>query len=388
MMLLVFALACSHGSGTHSVEQIGDGSVYVGDTGTEAAPGAPETTFPFGEDVIYDISLDLPPASVDGMVYQGDYVPCTFHVDGQQSDCGVRLKGSSTFDKLDKKPSLKIAFDAFTPGHRFLEMEHLTLNAMKFDKTMMREAVAYRIFEQAGVPSPRQGYASLTINGTPYGLYSVIESLDNEWLKRVLPDDKDGNLYDTQFIASDLTGAALSTFSLQEGDDATAGADLQQLVSDLDHGNILDVLQNRFDFEPTMNYLAVDLATGNYDGYSRNTNNYLLYHETVADRWIFVPWGQDTAFGGAGPLYNAVRARVTSACAADSACREILNQHVRDLLDGWDANDVLGWATDMAAIVGPACEADTRKYEKKCEQDQLLNALGARPNEIRTEIGP
>jgi len=386
MMLLVFGLAC--GPDDNPVEHPdGPGTVYVEDTGAEGLEGAPQTTFPFGEDVIYDISLDLPPASVDGMVFHGDYQPGTFHVGGQSSEVGVRLKGASTFDKLDKKPSLKLAFDAITPGHRFLKMEHLTLNAMKFDKTMMREAVAYKLFGMTTVPSPRHGYASLTINGQPYGLYSVIETLDNEWLKRVLPDDKDGNLYDTQFISSDLTDAALSTFSLQEGDPATAGTDLQQLVADLDHGNILDVLNARFDLEPTLDFLAVDLATGNYDGYSRNTNNYLLYHETVADRWTFVPWGQDTAFGGAGPLFTAVRARVTSACAADTACRQLLVDHVHALLETWESNDLLGWATDMSELVRPACDADPRR-SSDCNIDQILDMVSKRPAEIRMDIGP
>jgi hypothetical protein len=388
MMHVVFALGCQPVNGLDLIEDAGGaGTVFVEDTGTEGMAGQPAPRFPFDSQEILNISLDLPPASVDGLVHFGDYVPGTFHLDDRQSEVGVRLKGSSTFDTLKKKPSFKLAFDAFTPGNRFLKLEHLTLNAMKYDKTMMREAVAYHLLGMTDVPSPRHAFASLTINGEPYGVYSVIETLDNHWLKRVLPDDPDGNLYDTLYTTSDLTDAGLSSFSQQEGDEATAGADLEQLVKDLDAGSILDVLNTRFATDAVLDYLAFDLATGNYDGYSRNTNNYLLYHAPLADRWYFVPWGQDTAFGGQGPLFMAVRARVTSRCHDDSDCRELLLQHVRSLLDTWESQDLLGWATERAALIGPACEADPRK-SSKCDQQGILDKIEDRPEEIRREIGP
>jgi spore coat protein CotH len=319
------------------------------------------------------------------MGFKKPYVRGTLRVGDLATEVGVRLKGSSTFDELDRKPSLKLAFDAFTPGHRFLGMEHLTLNAMKFDRSMMREAIAYHVFDELDVPAPRQAYTTVTINGEPYGLYSMIETLDNEWLHRVLPEDDDGNLYDTNLLFADLNSAGLPNFSLQEGDPETADADLAQLLHDLDGGKIFDVLQSRFDFESVMNFLAVDLAGPNYDGYSRNTNNYLLYHATKTDRWYMVPWGQDTAFSGGGPVYGGVRARLTTACLGNSDCKTSLEQHIDNLLAVWE-DGLYDWAAAQAAMVGPICEADTRKYEKTCEQEKQLEQLQRRPDEVRTFV--
>jgi spore coat protein CotH len=357
------------------------------DDDVETTGSAPAEGFPFDDSVVYDIALDLPPDSVDGLVFGGDYVPATFEVDGLQVNVGVRLKGSSTFDNLDGKPSFKVSFGAFAPGKRFLGLERLTLNAMKFDPTMLREAVAYHLFGEVGIPSPRHGFATLSINGEPYGVYGTVETLDEHFLARVLPDDRDGNLYDSTFIAADLTGLGVGNFDLQEGDPATAYADLQALVGALDGGNILDVLQTRFEPDAVLDFLAMDLATANWDGYSRNTNNFLLYHATLTDRWYFVPWGQDTAFRGAGPLYGGVRARVTAACHADAACDALLQEHVHAVLATWEENDLLGWTTEQAALIGPACAADTRKRED-CDFEDILGAVSERPAEVRTEIGP
>jgi spore coat protein CotH len=346
---------------------------------------APGAGFPFDSDEIFDIALDLPPASVDALEREGPYVPATFRFAGYAQAAGVRFKGSSTFDKLDGKPSFKISFSTFEPDGAFLGVERLTLNAMRFDPTMLREAAAYRLFAQAGVPAPRQGYARLTINDTPYGLYSLVETLDENFLSRVFPEDDVGNLYDSKFISSDLTSMGSGTFELQEGDPATAGADLAELVAALDQEPILDVLDTRFDRASALAFLAVELTTPNWDGYARNTNNFLLYHAMPADRWHFVPWGQDTAFRGGGPLYGGVRARVATACLADEACRTAVEDACREVLRLWEEEDLLGWTTDRAAVVGPACAADPRR-DSECDQEGILEVLAERPAEVRRDL--
>ncbi|MDP2310387.1 MAG: CotH kinase family protein [Pseudomonadota bacterium] len=354
---------------------------------TEQQPDAPGAGFPYAEGQIFELSLALPPASVEALDRGGDYVPATLEFAGFEAVLGVRLKGSSTFDNLDGKPSLKLRFSEFVPEARFLGVERLTLNSMKYDPTMLREAAAYRLYAQMGVPAPRSAYAHLAINGEDYGVYSIVESLDENFLKRVFPGDDDGNLYDTVFVYADLTSLGLANFELAEGDPATAYTDLAALVHDLDGGDILGTLESRFDLESTLSFLAVDLLTANWDGYSRNTNNYLLYHATVSDRWSFVPWGQDTAFRGDGPLYGGIQSRITTACQAHPECRALLEQRIRDALAAWEGEDLHGWTERLADIVGPACAADPRK-DGDCEPEDILDHLASRPDSVRGEIGP
>lgn len=359
-----------------------------GDTGTEGLDEAPGAGFPFDAEpgTLFDIALELDAAAIDALERNGPYVPATFEFAGLEMTAGVRYKGSSTFDKLDGKPSFKVNFGTFVPDGRFLGVERLTLNAMKYDPTMLREASAYRLFADMGVPAPRHGYARLTINGAPYGVYSLIETLDENFLDRAFPGDDDGWLYDSSFVAADLTSLGKSAFELQEGDPATAFADLDALVDALGHTDILEVLETRFDVS-VFHFLAVDLVSPNWDGYSRNTNNYLLYHAPIADRWSFVPWGQDTAFRGGGMLYAGVRGRVAAACVADSACRERLAVACAEVLTTWEETDLRGYAEGLAVTIAPACEADPRK-EGDCEIEKHLEILAERPDDVRSELGP
>jgi hypothetical protein len=176
-MLVLALVACSTHANIVATprkhDSVGEGDetpsdITGGDSGVESLGDAPAVGFPFDSpEQVFEISLDLPPESVDATGFKTPYVMGTLHVGELSTEVGVRLKGSSTFDNPDKKPSLKPAFDAFTPGHRFLGMEHLTLNAMKFDRSMMREAIAYHVFGELDVPAPRQGYTTLAINGEP-----------------------------------------------------------------------------------------------------------------------------------------------------------------------------------------------------------------------------
>ncbi|MES2643969.1 MAG: CotH kinase family protein [Myxococcota bacterium] len=362
-----------------------DPGMPPGDTSIEPQADAPGAGFPFADDQVFEIALTLSPEAAAGLDRNGDYVPGTFSFAGFEVETGVRLKGAGTFDRLDGKPSFKLNFGAFTPDTGFLGVERLTLNAMKFDRSKMREAVAYHIYERMGVPGPQHGYAQLSINGENYGLYSLVETLDENFLNRAYPDDDDGNLYDTVFVASDLTTAGLPNFVHQEGDPATAHTDLADLVAALDSGPFWDVFQARFDVDTTLMFLAIDLASPNWDGYSRNRNNFLVYHATVADRWTIVPWGQDSAFYGGGTLYMGLKSRLTTDCMNDVACRPALEEKIRELMIVWEDEDLHGWASTIADLIDPACQADPRK-EEECQQAEMLELLEVRPGEVRLEV--
>ena len=358
-----------------------------GDTATEELVEAPGAGFPFdAPGHIFEIALTLDAAAIDALGRNGPYVPAIFGFAGYEVEAGVRFKGSSTYDDLDGKPSFKIDFGEFTPRARFLGVERLTLNAMRFDPTMLREATAYRLFEAVGVPAPRHGYARLSVNGADYGLYSLVETLDENFLDRAFPGDGDGWLYDSTFVAADLTALGVGAFELQEGDPTTAGGDLEALVAALDSGDVLEVLEARF-APSVFPFLAVDLVTPNWDGYSRNTNNYLLYHAPVSDRWSFLPWGQDTAFRGGGLLFAGVRGRVAAACAAQEACRARLQDACAEVLATWESVDLLAYATRLSETVGPACAADPRR-DGDCELEDHFEVLADRPDEVRRELPP
>ena len=78
-------------------------------------------------------------------------------------DVGLRFKGNSAYmtasDGL-KRP-IKLDFDRHVPGQKFFGMSSLNLCNNSFDPSQMREVMSYRIYEAAGVPSPRTAYAEV-----------------------------------------------------------------------------------------------------------------------------------------------------------------------------------------------------------------------------------
>ena len=52
-----------------------------------------------------------------------------------------------------------------------------------------------RFFTEMGIPAPRVVHARLFVNNTFAGLYTVVESIDKDFLKRTL-NENDGYLYE------------------------------------------------------------------------------------------------------------------------------------------------------------------------------------------------
>lgn len=100
-------------------------------------------------------------------------------------DCGtvaVRFKGNSSFRwaQHSLKRSLKLDFNDHERGRTFFGLTKLNLNNNAMDPSQLREALAYEIFRQGGVPAGRTAFALvfLTVPGRHdracAGLYTTV----------------------------------------------------------------------------------------------------------------------------------------------------------------------------------------------------------------------
>ena len=96
-------------------------------------------------------------------------------------------------------------------------MSTVNLKAMFNDPSQMREALAWRLFDRAGVPASRHTYAKLALNATYMGLFSVVEQVDRRFLKDRLGDNDEGNLY--KAACGQLGCATLERRVGSDGDD-------------------------------------------------------------------------------------------------------------------------------------------------------------------------
>jgi hypothetical protein len=209
------------------------------DPDADRTPSAEDLAFQarlFGAEVVIPVTITLPEASEAALRADphGDYVTADLTIDGVElPQVGLRLKGGrGSFRELGQKAAFKIDVNHFVPRRRFAGLSKLTFNNMIQDTTQMRERLGSLMFTALGLPAGRVGYVEISVNGTNYGLYSHIETLDERFLERAFPGDADGNLYEG-FDDLDLWLRDVAAFDQDAGDDDEKG-DLRTLVRALD----------------------------------------------------------------------------------------------------------------------------------------------------------
>ena len=84
------------------------------------------------------------------------------------------------------KHSWKISLEPDDGGKRLGGQARINLKSMYNDPSQMREALAWHMFGRAAIPSPRHTYAKLAFDATYFGLFAVIEQVEQEIPERSL----------------------------------------------------------------------------------------------------------------------------------------------------------------------------------------------------------
>lgn len=349
----------------------------------------PEAPALFVDGVIYDVYLELDEAARASLAVAPDIdVHASMTVDdGATLDVGLHLKGTSSFRTLDQKAAFKIDVHEFHPDARFRGTKRLTLNNMVQDGTMLHEELYYWLAGQLGVPAPRHGLARVWVDGVHYGLYGLVEAMDEQFIEHRWPMDPEGNLYEGS--GDDFTDL-LNHFELKE---TGVGPDVDALVATIistPDEQFTAMLVDNFDIEALIGYWALDIVAGNGDGYAFNNHNYFLYSAPLATEWTMTPWGPDRAFTKEdaevhGSLLRPLEGVLTVRCLAVPTCREALDARIREVADAFDSLDVLAFVEERYEVIGPLCEADSRR-EKECEVDDLTEFLETRSDVIRAQL--
>ncbi|HTI69003.1 MAG TPA: CotH kinase family protein, partial [Candidatus Limnocylindria bacterium] len=108
----------------------------------------------------------------------------------------IHIKGAAgSFRQIDANPALTLNFGKLNPEQSCFGHRKLHLNNSVQDNSLMNELVASRMFNEAGVPTPRVSHAIVILNGRTLGMYVMKEGWDKPFLKRNFGSSK-GNLYD------------------------------------------------------------------------------------------------------------------------------------------------------------------------------------------------
>ena len=228
--------------------------------------------------------------------YSNETVPGVFVYDGQTYE-GVKVRYRGAWARSWPKKPLKIFFQRDKP----FEGQHcLNLNSCWRDPALVREYLAYHIYNAAGVPSPRARMVRLNVNGQFRGLYVQVEQPDQAFVRRlnfkgasVYKADSRSNQADERDLGSEeaFRGNYEKQTKKQE-----SYQELQNFCAELERAtDVMDFFTRRVDVDKYVNYLAATALTQNWDGF--NKNHYLVFDGQGSHKWFAVPWDLDRTLG-------------------------------------------------------------------------------------------
>ena len=194
-----------------------------------------------------------------------------------------------------QRPSIKINFDKFGTEQEFEGVSLMTLNNNDTDASLVKQHMAYELFRKAGIPAPRCNFARVTVNGEYLGVYSHVESVRKDFLKRHFTKAS-GNLYEGQI--SDFTEKAAGTFDAKINAKKNDRNDLLKATKALavPDEQLFDAVGKVINLNDFYRYWAMEGLIGFKDGYSGNQNNFFIYNDPQSGRFKFIPWGADGVF--------------------------------------------------------------------------------------------
>jgi spore coat protein CotH len=125
------------------------------------------------------------------------WFPIEFHWNFNGRDVTLPQVGIESHGKGSRsniKPSFKIDFSRYESRLTFLGLRYLILRANTQDPSQMHERVAMKLFQQMGIPAPRETHTRLYINDQYAGAYTIVEYVDPIFLERSL-GESEGYLY-------------------------------------------------------------------------------------------------------------------------------------------------------------------------------------------------
>lgn len=234
------------------------------------------------------------------MVYEKDTV----------RDIGLRLRGNTSLKH--KKKSFKISFNEFVPERTYQGVKKLNLRGSANDPTMVREKLFYEIWEKAEMPQRGAAFAQLYINKEYMGLYTNMEEIDKGWLERTYGNNE-GNLYkctwpaDLAYLGDDQEAyKKIMNNPLERAYDLVTNEQednykrfvllLKTLNQPVDEA-FADKINAILNVQSVLKSYAIDVATGNWDDYFYNKNNFYLYDNPVTGKFDFFTFDTDNSLG-------------------------------------------------------------------------------------------
>ncbi|RYU96714.1 CotH kinase family protein [Emticicia agri] len=267
-------------------------------------------------------------SKIDSDPAKEEYVEAALIFEGDTiSPVGVRYKGSigafagclSSPDwgkpagqKICEKLSMQVKINWGDRKERFFDLNKLQFHSQNYDKSQLRERLAYWLFGEMGVPAPRSVHARLFINNKYSGIYGLTEEIDNRFAEYFYKEGK-GNVYkevwpikpDGELQADKAFIDALKTN--EEEQNIGLIKEFGQALVAANPSNSKDVVRKYMKVNELMSYIVVDRAIRHDDGpfhwycgdekaSSCENHNYYWFEDKKNKKMHLIPWDMDGTF--------------------------------------------------------------------------------------------
>lgn len=261
----------------------------------------------FTTDKIHKIEITTSEADFDKILDDPEaeeFYSADITLDGVSVDnVGFRTKGNSTLRSVansdSERYSFKIKVDKYEDDQTLLGLDEFVLNNNFADPSYMREILSYQAMSAIGETVSKASFVNVYVNGELYGLYTMVESVDDSFLNSNFGNN-DGTLYRMD-QGSNLVYKEddnLASANVKNGDDESK-EDLKYMIkvlNDMPAGEKGDI-ESVLDVDSALRYIAANTVLESYDSYSGQfAQNYYLYNNEGV--FTVIPWDYNMSFGG------------------------------------------------------------------------------------------
>ena len=313
---------------------------------------------------------------------------------------GIRSRGLGSRSPV--KPGLRVDFDRYSSGQRFLDLKSIVLDNLTQDPSMMKEVLSMQLFSRLGLPAPREAFVRLYVNSTLVGLYTVVESIDKRFLERVFGEDG-GNLYEYDYTFDynfEYLGSALEPYSTLFSPKTNESHSMTDLFGPIEtmvrtanqssDATFESAMAAHLDLGAFIRHAAAENFVAENDGWLgyAGMNNFYLYQAGDRTPFQVIPWDKDNAF--LQPDFaiferidrNVLTRRAFAVPAVREAYLDGLIAAVAASREGQQGDDSgTGWLgreiDRLHALIGAAAREDTNKPYADSEVEAAIDGLRA-----------
>lgn len=245
-------------------------------------------------------------SQISNLAYKGIYQMVEVKIDGTVvHQVGLTTKGEKSWLAApnDKKP-FKVKVDQFVSGQRVDGIKRFNLHNNTYDKGIMREKLTCDASRALGIPAPRVAFAEVFINGSYWGLYTLVEAQD-EIYKRTFGNNNgctmesfggEANLL-TLMYYGDRPEDYRGHYLVDHGNDSIAWSlwiDLLYKIHSFPaRSHYVDSVSKYMDIQSYFRFNA--MLDYNLNAESKDRNG-IFYYDVKQKKWMTVCWDQNVAF--------------------------------------------------------------------------------------------